>query len=494
MIEEILLDDPAALERADTSGDLVALALAGARVRTSARLADEAGLARLRPEGRPRMVLVAGHGAAALAGDLLAGLIGTACPVLVLRPTGADPVGTGDPPTRSPAFALGLGWTLPGWAGSLDLLIVASTDGNERGLTTLVEQAYGRGCSVVGVAPAGSRLAEAVQQARGLQLPYAPGSPGSPALAEPSASATEADLPPEDPTAFWALLVPMAMLAARVGLLTSGPDAVAAAADRLDEVAVRCRPDADTYGNPAKALAAQLDAALPLLWSDGPGTGAAAQRFAAMLADRAGRPALTATLPDALTVHRGLIAGQLAASDPDDFFRDRVDDDAAPLRPQILLLRHTPHRGHGATAPDEERSGRPDEGRGNGGGTGPAPGPGPRPAGGPAGSGGAGGGGAGNGGAGYGGAGYGSEGPTGGEEQRPVPEPSASRHSVARAHRLAEAHQVHLEELTSIRADALEALAELVALTDFAAVYLGLASTAAGLDGAGDTADFPGLG
>lgn len=427
MIEETLLDDPAALERADASGDLLALASAGARVRTAARLAAEAGLDRLRPEGRPRLVLVAGHGSAALAGDLLAGLVGAACPVQLLRPTGADPVATGDPLTRSPAFSLGLGWTLPGWAGSLDLLVVASTDGNERGLTTLVEQAYTRGCSVVAVAPAGSRLAEAAVQSRGLPLPYAPGTAAS---AEPAA--VEADLPPEDPSALWALLVPMVLLAARVGLLALPDGAVDAAADRLDEVAVRCRPDAPMYGNPAKTLAAQLDAALPLLWSDGPCTTAAALRFAAMLADRAGRPALSAALPDALTVHRGLIAGQFGApaTDLDDFFRDRVEDEAgtgARLRPQVLLLRRTPHHGPAAA---------------------------------------------------------GAETPEGGEAEDSEPgrngrpeEPSALRHSVARAHRLADEHQVHLEELTSIRADPLETLAELVGLTDFAAVYLGLATS-----------------
>jgi hypothetical protein len=51
---------------------------------------------------------------------------------------------------------------------------------------------------------------------------------------------------------------------------------------------------------------------------------------------------------------------------------------------------------------------------------------------------------------------------------------------VARAHRLAADHQVGLRELTSIRTDPIEALAELIALTDFAAVYLGLAAETGG--------------
>ena len=48
---------------------------------------------------------------------------------------------------------------------------------------------------------------------------------------------------------------------------------------------------------------------------------------------------------------------------------------------------------------------------------------------------------------------------------------------VARARALASDHRITISELTSGRADALEAMAELVALTDFAAVYLGLASS-----------------
>ncbi|MFD0528526.1 hypothetical protein ACFQ1I_18325 [Kitasatospora arboriphila] len=51
MLDDTLLDDPAALQRADRQHALLALAGAGARIRTAVRLADEAGLASLRPEG-----------------------------------------------------------------------------------------------------------------------------------------------------------------------------------------------------------------------------------------------------------------------------------------------------------------------------------------------------------------------------------------------------------------------------------------------------------
>ncbi|GAA1381781.1 hypothetical protein GCM10009639_00080 [Kitasatospora putterlickiae] len=151
--------------------------------------------------------------------------------------------------------------------------------------------------------------------------------------------------------------------------------------------------------------------------------GAAAVRFAAQLADRAGRPALAGLLPQALTAHRGMFTGQLGAgADPDDFFRDRVEE-PDPLHLQVLLLRHVP-------------------GEASGGPSGPDP------------------------------AGEADGGPA------EVPSDDAGPRSfgATRAHRLATAHDVRLTEYASRRPDPLHALVDLVALTDFAAVYLGLAA------------------
>jgi hypothetical protein len=142
----------------------------------------------------------------------------------------------------------------------------------------------------------------------------------------------------EDPGAFWALLIPLLALTDRIGLLPAAPAAIEAVADRLDEVAARCGPVIATYSNPAKTLAAELSESLPVVWSEGPAAAAAARRFAAVLTARAGRPALTAELPEALTEHEALLGGAFAGgADPDDFFRDRVDDPQA-LRLRIVLL------------------------------------------------------------------------------------------------------------------------------------------------------------
>lgn len=386
MFDDVLLDDPAALQRADRQHALLALAGAGARVRIAQRLAADR-LGELRPEGRPRTVVVAGHGSALSAGRVLAALSIPSCQVLPLGPDDVRPA--------EPWFTAGLRWQLPGWVGPLDLLVIASAQGIEGGLINLAEQAYARGCAIAVIAPDRSPLSEAAEQVRALHVPYADGG------TEESANHAEPDLPAEDPGALWAFTTPLLALAERVGVVLLAPGAVPATANRLDETAVRCRPDAQVYTNPAKSLAVQLSGTVPLLWSDGPISAAAADRFARMLADRAGLPAATGRLPQALTAHRGMFAGQLAAGpDPADFFRDRVEE-AEALQLQVILLRHTP-----------------------------------------------------------------------GVEE--LEEPG---YAVQRARRLADAHEVRLTEYSSSIEDPLQALAELTALTDFAATYLGLATT-----------------
>lgn len=148
MLDESLLDAPEALARADRRGLLRGAAEAGARVRTATRHAAEAGIGNLAPEGRPRAVLVAGPGTAASGvADLIGALADASAPVIPIRPTGVA------------AAAGALRWALPGWGGSVDLLLIATADGSEPGLALLAEQAYRRGCTVVAVAPVRSRSA-----------------------------------------------------------------------------------------------------------------------------------------------------------------------------------------------------------------------------------------------------------------------------------------------------------------------------------------------
>ncbi|MFF3954430.1 SIS domain-containing protein [Streptomyces sp. NPDC001890] len=374
MLDESLLDAPEALARADRRGLLRGAAEAGARVRTAARHAAEAGIAELNPEGRPRAVLVAGSGTAASGvADLITALAGASAPVTRILPTGVAPA------------AGAMRWALPGWAGSVDLLLIVTADGSEPGLALLAEQAYRRGCSIVAVAPRQSPLREAIDGAHGLVVPMA-SAPHGEYDAETSAAG---------PGTLWALFTPLLALLDRVGLLTASAEALQSVADRLDRTAERCGPAIATYSNPAKTLAAELAESLPLIWTEGDAAAPVGRRFAAVLAELSGRPALAAELPEALPAHGTLLAGTFAAgADPDDFFRDRVDE-PEPLHARVVLLRDRP---------------------------------------------------------------------TGGLSAAPA------------ARELALGHDTAISELEPEEGTELEALAELLAVTDFAAVYLALAS------------------
>ncbi|NUQ95434.1 MAG: mannose-6-phosphate isomerase, partial [Streptomyces sp.] len=275
--------------------------------------------------GRPRAVLIAGPGAAAIsAADLLGTLAGPGSPVIRLAPTGVAPA------------AGALRWELPGWAGSVDLLLITTPDGTEPGLSLLADAAYRRGCTVVAVAPARTPLTEAVEGAHGLFVPMA---------TAPYEEEDEQELAASAPGVLWALLTPLLALLDRAGLVTAPPEAVEKIADRLDHIAERCGPAIATYSNPAKTLAAELADALPVVWTEGVSAGPAGRRFAAALAELSGRPAVVAELPEALAAHSALLAGPLAASaDPDDFFRDRVEE-APALHARVVLLRDRPIEG-----------------------------------------------------------------------------------------------------------------------------------------------------
>ncbi|GGS06922.1 hypothetical protein GCM10010252_52350 [Streptomyces aureoverticillatus] len=435
MLDESLLDAPEALARADMHDLLRGAAEAGARVRTAVRHATESGLTELKPDGRPRAVLIAGPGTAATGvADLIGTLAGAGCPVVRLAPTGVAPA------------AGALRWALPGWTGPVDLLLIVTPDGSEPGLTLLAEQAYRRGCTVVAVAPPRSPLAESVEGSHGLTVPMAASpaaayetarsdlsapadpdpsdatpsgptpsdpTPGAPAPQDPAAQDQapqerapltpphhphndEPEAPAAAPGTLWSLLTPLLVLLDRTGLIAAPVDTLQKVADRLDSVAERCGPAIATYSNPAKTLAVELSESLPLIWSEGQSAGMAGRRFAAALAELAGHAALAAELPEALPAHATLLAGGPVAGDSDDFFRDRVEDPAS-LRARVVLLREHPADAGGLTAAPAARE-------------------------------------------------------------------------------LAQSHDVALSELEPADGGDLERLAELIAITDFAAVYLALAS------------------
>jgi glucose/mannose-6-phosphate isomerase len=307
-LDEARLDDIGELERLDASNMLRTIAGSGAQVRESAVLAREAGLGALGEEGRPRAVVVAGMGGSGISGEVLAAVAGRGCPVPVV---------------------VHRDYALPGWVGAADVVVAVSCSGRTEETLSAAEQAVGRGSRLLGVGAANSPLEELVGLARGNYVPV-------PAGRMPRAS-------------LWALAVPLLVAGEAMGLLTLPAEALSAAADRLDEIAERCRPGSESFVNPAKQLAFELAGSLPMFWGASPVTGAVASRCAAQLAENAKHPALFGVLPEA--GHNQVVAfdgpfgalggaGSPAQPAAEDIFRDRVDS-TSPMRLRLVLLRES---------------------------------------------------------------------------------------------------------------------------------------------------------
>ncbi len=274
------LDDEAALARADDF--LRHLAESGARVRREATAAAEPmaeALAQTSREVRPRAVIAAGPDS-----RLLRAVLEPWCPV---------------PFVAWPAPSL------PGWAGSLDLVVVLAPVGRDTGTASAVAEAVRRGCQVVVAAPEGSMVAEHAAGRHTTLLPTTTGDR-------------------------LAIAVVVLDFLARISL---GPDAdTEVVATALDDVAIACSPSRDISVNPAKILALGLGEANPLLWGGTPLAARAARRVAEAIRRSTGRTALAADVDQLLPViHRTPRRDVFA--DP---FEDQGDGDE--LRPTLVVF------------------------------------------------------------------------------------------------------------------------------------------------------------
>jgi hypothetical protein len=275
--DESRLDDKSALGSADLR--LRTLAEAGARVRREASEAAEAteeAVARAQ-DARPRAVIAAGPDS-----RLLRAVLEPWCPV----PFVAWP---------SPG--------LPGWAGSLDLVVVLAPDGSDSGAASAVAEAGRRGCQVVVACDPGSMVAEHAAGRWSTILP----------------TSTRDQL---------ATAVVMLRFLDRIALGPSAePDEVA---DALDAVATACSPHRDLAVNPAKVLAISLADANPLVWGGSVLAARAARRIAEQIRRASGRTALAGDAEHLLPV--------IEATRPRDVFDDPFAEGGGDLRPVLLIL------------------------------------------------------------------------------------------------------------------------------------------------------------
>lgn len=286
LFDESRLDDEDALARADHV--LRPLAEAGARVRREAEGAAEAieaALALSDRDTRPRAVVAAGPDS-----RLLRAVLEPWCPV---------------------PFVAWPGPSLPGWAGSLDLVVVLAPEGSDSGSASAVAEGVRRGCQVVVACPERSLVAEHAVGRHSTVLPVTTGDQLATAVVMLE-FLDRLDLGPE-----------------------TDPEAVANA---LDEVAISCSPYKDLAVNPAKMLAIALADSLPLVWGGSVLAARAARRVAESIRRTSGRAALAADAEHLLPVVAAARRHDVFADPYAAPYDDLSDPDAPDRRPILLIL------------------------------------------------------------------------------------------------------------------------------------------------------------
>jgi glucose/mannose-6-phosphate isomerase len=298
--DESLLNDEKSMLDNDPGGMLRATASAGAQVRESAALAAETDLSMLADEGRPRAVVVAGIGTAGLTGNILSTVAGPRCPVPIIGHRSAG---------------------IPGWVGAADVVIAVSASGRSPEALAAAEAAARRGARLVAIGNPDSELEAMAHRAR------------APFIGVPRRAPARATL--------WGLAVPVLLAGRALGLVQVTEADIAETATRLDADAERCRPGADSFVNPAKALALGLAGSVPVIWGSSPLATVAARRFADTLAANARYPVMAGALGEAGRGRVGLLDGVFGglAEGSRDIFADPDDVDEAVTRMRLVVLR-----------------------------------------------------------------------------------------------------------------------------------------------------------
>jgi hypothetical protein len=278
--DESRLDDEIALGSADLR--LRTLAESGARVRREADAAVDAlaeAVGRV-SDARPRAVIAAGPDS-----RLLRAVLEPWCPVPFVAWPSAG---------------------LPGWAGSLDLVVVLAPDGSDTGTASAVAEAARRGCQVVVACPTESNVGMHAAGRWTTILPTETGDQLATAVVMLSFLHQVALGPSSDPTAV---------------------------AEALDDVAISCSPQRDISINPAKMLAISLADAAPVVWGGSVLAARAARRVAELIRRTSGRTAVAGDAEHLLPV--------IEASRPRNVFADPYADGSrsgSERRPVLIVL------------------------------------------------------------------------------------------------------------------------------------------------------------
>lgn len=246
------LDDTAACARVDPGGMMRLVVDFPRQCREGWTIARQAPV-KLRP---PRSLVISGMGGSAVGGALLAGLF---------EDRSSAPVAT----NRN--------YTLPGFVGEDTLVVAASYSGETQETLSAFRLAAERGAQIVCITSGGT-LARLAAEHRAQVITIPGGQPPRASLAY--------------------LFSPLLVVAERAGLVPDQDRDFASAAQTLEALRDRLRPEVPSADNPAKQLASRLVGRLPFIYGTTLWLAVAAYRWRTQCHENAKMLAVSNALPE----------------------------------------------------------------------------------------------------------------------------------------------------------------------------------------------------
>ncbi|MFZ9283587.1 MAG: SIS domain-containing protein [Candidatus Nanopelagicales bacterium] len=300
IIDDALLDDAEAMAMCDSTQMLKAISEAGAQVRIASTAATAELLTSIATE-QPRSLVIIGMGGSGIAGQVLQALASQSSGIPVVA-VNSD--------------------VIPSWVGINDFVIACSASGNTAETLAATQIALQRGCKVVAITSANSKLANLVADHR--------------------ADLIEIDPAGRMPRAcLWLLLTPQLLIADALGILEFNRNAAAELADKLDELAIANGANSEIDESAAKSLALEVAGHITICWATSHLLAPIAYRFACQLNENANAPAIFGALPEA--AHNQVVAMDGFFLDDEDaleqLFKDRIEDPTITSTLRLVLLR-----------------------------------------------------------------------------------------------------------------------------------------------------------
>ncbi len=300
MIDEVILDDVAALLAADPGNMLAATATAGAQVRRGLDEVNRDEVQRIAEAGKPRAIVVTGMGGSGISGQIIEALANTSSSIPVVSSRG---------------------YGLPAWVSPHDMVISLSCSGATEETIAAAQEAQRRGSKLISITSAGSPLADFTASVRGSSTFFVDAQGLMPRAS------------------MWTLLTPLLTIGQGLGVVAVPESELKVAADIIDEVSVSCAIEKPVAENPAKLLGLAFASSLPMIWGTGAVGPVASYRVISQLAENAKIPAIHGEIPESQHNQVVVLDGPFAGNNAEEEVFNTTAEGEPQRKFRLVLLR-----------------------------------------------------------------------------------------------------------------------------------------------------------